>query len=157
MSPRGTRPEPGSISSSVGLSPGANSNMGKESTSVGASTPLSDRLMAWMPSSSVRSTLISQGSSTPSAVNAAGMTRHNSCSISKVSSSNSEEINNLCTEPSMVSGNTQGSQKKSIRSKKGSGKSSAVPGAISRPQCRAYLSEGEGIFFSSFSTQPATR
>lgn len=53
-------------------------NMGKESTSVGRSTPRCSRLMAWMPSSSVNSTSTSQGKDTPSASSAAGITRRSS-------------------------------------------------------------------------------
>ena len=80
MSPRGTSPVPGSASTSsrVGGAPGVSWNMGKESTSVGRSTPRCSRLMAWIPASSVNSTSTSQGKDTPSASSAAGITRRSS-------------------------------------------------------------------------------
>ena len=64
---RGISPVAGSASCRAGLSPGARANMGKLSTSVGASTPRISRLIWRMPASLVISTLTSQGISTASA------------------------------------------------------------------------------------------
>ena len=78
MSPRQHSPVSGSSSSSPvpsGGVPGVSSSMGKESTSVMASTSRCSRLISRMPSSPVSSTSTLQGSSTPSASRAAVMTR----------------------------------------------------------------------------------
>ena len=74
MSPRGTRPVPGSASSAVGSWPGVRSNSGKLSTSVARSTPRMSRFTWWIASSLVMSTSTSQGKSTPSAARAVRIT-----------------------------------------------------------------------------------